>query len=78
MDQISRPLDFLNNCKGKKVEIITKENKKVNGTLLSFDIYINLVLKDAELVDDEFHEIKENIFIKGDDVCFVYQKGKKK
>jgi len=78
MEQQARPLDLLNNCKGKKVEVLTKDNKKIKGTLLSFDMYINLVLKNAELLDEEFHEIKENIFIKGDDVSLIYQEVKKK
>ena len=41
---IERPLDLLNNSKGKEVLVHLKGDKQVVGTLLAFDIHINLVL----------------------------------
>ena len=40
---IERPLDLLNNAKGKEVLVYLKGDKQFAGTLLAFDIHINLV-----------------------------------
>lgn len=43
---IERPLDMLNQLRGKKAKIEIKGRKdEVEGTLLAFDIHINLVLE---------------------------------
>ena len=43
-----RPLDALNEARNKRVIIDLKNNKQLIGTLKAFDIYINIVLDDAE------------------------------
>ena len=53
---IDRPLDFLNELKNSLICVNTKDGKKAEGTLLAFDIHINLVIK----------EKKGNKFIRGD------------
>jgi small nuclear ribonucleoprotein (snRNP)-like protein len=55
---IDRPLDMLNNLKGQKVTVELKgRDKPLEGTLLAFDIHLNLVV---ELKD------KKSKFIRGD------------
>ena len=47
-EEASRPLDALNQAKGKRVIVELKNNKTFVGTLNAFDIHINVVLEDAE------------------------------
>ncbi len=49
---IERPLDLLNTSKGKEVLVHLKGDKFFVGTLLAFDIHINLVLDNVK----EMHE----------------------
>ncbi len=69
---IERPLDLLNESKGKEILIQLKNEKQLVGTLLAFDIHINIVLDNSkELVNNE---IKRNIgltFIRGDTIIFI-------
>lgn len=69
---IERPLDVLNNSKGKDVLVQLKNNRQMVGTLLAFDIHINVVLDNArEIVDGED---KRNIgltFLRGDTIIFI-------
>lgn len=58
---IERPLDFLNQCKGKQILVKLNNGRDVSGTLLAFDIHINLVMETN----------KELGFIRGDNVVFV-------
>lgn len=62
---VERPLDLLNELKGKEVKVIFKTGKEIVGTLMNFDIHINLVLDNAEETNTGL------IFIKGDDVSIV-------
>ena len=50
---IERPLDLLNNSKGKEVLVHLKGDKQFVGTLLAFDIHINLVLDNIKEMQDE-------------------------
>ena len=69
---IERPLDVLNNAKGKEVLVQLKNNRQMVGTLLAFDIHINLVLDNAkEIIDGEE---KRNVglpFLRGDAIVFI-------
>lgn len=70
--EIERPLDFLNQKRGKFVLIRLKDQTEVEGFLVAFDIYINLVVKDAKAYSMNDDLIKsEMIFIKGDNVISV-------
>jgi small nuclear ribonucleoprotein len=69
---IERPLDLLNNAKNKEVLVHLKGDKQFVGTLLAFDIHINLVLDNTKEMQD--HEIKRNIgltFLRGDTIIFI-------
>lgn len=46
---IERPLDFLNELKSKKVIVVKKgSNPDIEGTLIAFDIHINLVVETSD------------------------------
>ncbi len=72
VDGIERPLDVLNNAKGKEVLIQLKNNKQMVGTLLAFDIHINIVLNNAkEIVDGENKRSLGLTFLRGDTIIFI-------
>lgn len=69
---IERPLDLLNKSKGKEVLIQLKGDKQFVGTLLAFDMHINLALDNAREVENG--EIKKKIgltFLRGDTIIFI-------
>jgi small nuclear ribonucleoprotein len=69
---IERPLDLLNNSKGKEVLVQLKGDKQFVGTLLAFDIHINLVMDNVKEMDNG--EIKRNYgltFLRGDTIIFI-------
>jgi small nuclear ribonucleoprotein len=69
---IERPLDLLNNAKNKEVLVHLKGDKQFVGTLLAFDIHINLVLDNTKEMQD--NEIKRSIgltFLRGDTIIFI-------
>ena len=69
---IERPLDLLNNSKGKEVLVHLKGNKQFVGTLLAFDIHINLVLDNIKEIQD--NEVKKNLgltFLRADTIIFI-------
>jgi len=69
---IERPLDLLNSSKGKEVLVQLKNDKQLVGTLLAFDIHINIVLDNAKEMDDG--EVKRSLgltFLRGDTIIFI-------
>jgi len=69
---IERPLDLLNNSKNKEVLVSLKGDKQFVGTLLAFDIHINLVLDNTKEMQNG--EVKRNIgltFLRGDTIIFI-------
>jgi len=69
---IERPLDVLNNAKGKEVLVQLKNNRQMVGTLLAFDIHINIVLDNAkEMQDDEARRNMGLTFLRGDTIIFI-------
>ena len=69
---IERPLDVLNNAKGKEVLIQLKNNRQMVGTLLAFDIHINIVLDNAkEISDNETKRSMGLTFLRGDTIIFI-------
>ena len=69
---IERPLDLLNNSKGKEILVQLKNDKQIVGTLLAFDIHINIVVDNARELEN--NEVKRNIgltFLRGDTIIFI-------
>lgn len=69
---IERPLDLLNQSKGKEILVQLKNEKQLVGTLLAFDIHINIVLDNTKEIQGG--EIKRSIgltFLRGDTIIFI-------
>jgi len=69
---IERPLDMLNHSKGKEILVQLKNEKQIVGSLLAFDIHINVVLDNAKELQN--NEVKRNLgltFVRGDTIIFV-------
>jgi len=72
VNKIERPLDVLNNAKGKEVLVQLKNNKQIVGTLLAFDIHINVVVDNAREIENG--ENKRNVgltFLRGDTIIYI-------
>lgn len=63
--KVERPLDLLNEMKGKKMKVILKSDKEITGTLVTWDIHINLVLDNVKNSETGM------MFIKGDEVSAI-------
>ncbi len=69
---IERPLDMLNASKGKEILLQLKNDKQVVGTLVAFDIHINLVLDNArELENNEMKKKLGLAFVRGDTIIYI-------
>jgi len=67
-----RPLDALNQSRGKRVLVELKNGKQYRGTLKAFDIHINTVLEDAEeLIDNEVKRKIGKLFLRGDTIILI-------
>ncbi len=68
----ARPLDALNQARGKRVIVELKNNKQYVGILNAFDIHINVVLNDAEeRVDGEMKRKLGTVFVRGDTITII-------
>lgn len=72
MMEMPRPLDALNNSRGKRIIIELKNGKQYIGTLQAFDIHINVVLNDAEeRANGEITRKMGVVFIRGDTITVI-------
>lgn len=72
VNRIERPLDLLNQSKGKEVLVQLKGDKQFVGKLMAFDMHINVALDNAKEVQDG--EVKKNIgltFLRGDTIIYI-------
>jgi len=69
---IERPLDMLNQSKGKEILLQLKNDKQISGKLVAFDIHINLVLDNAKELENG--ELKRSVgltFVRGDTIIYI-------
>ncbi len=70
--ELQRPFDLLDESKGKRVMVELKSGKQIVGTLVAFDMHINVVLEDAdEMENGQTLRKLGNVFIRGDTIVFV-------
>lgn len=67
-----RPLDALNQMRGKRVLIDLKNQRQIIGNLKAFDIHINTVLEDGEEhIDGQLKRKLGRVFIRGDTIILI-------
>ncbi len=72
MVELPRPLDALNQARGKRVIVELKNKSQYVGKLNAFDIHINVVLDEAELREN--NELKKKtgtVFLRGDTIVSI-------
>ncbi|MCK4326976.1 MAG: small nuclear ribonucleoprotein [Candidatus Diapherotrites archaeon] len=67
-----RPFDFLNDSLNKTVLVRLKGSRELRGALKAFDVHMNLVLDDAEeLEDDKVLKKIGSMLVRGDNIVFI-------
>jgi len=68
----NRPLDVLNQALDHPVIVKLKGAREFRGTLIGYDMHLNLVLNDAqELIDGENTRTIGSLVVRGDNVVYV-------
>jgi small nuclear ribonucleoprotein len=62
---------LMSNSKNKTVLLRLRNNKTITGSLLDFDVHMNLSLDDAKDVTDEKPENLGKILLRGDNVLVI-------
>ncbi len=66
-----RPLDVLSRAKGKEITVALKNGETYSGKLKAFDIHLNLVIFEAELLSKEGNEKIGDMVIRGDAIVTI-------
>ena len=67
-----KPMDVLRSSIEKNVLVDVKGNRGYSGILEGYDIYMNLVIRNAgEMIGGENKGVYERILVRGDNVIFV-------
>ena len=67
-----RPFDVLNNALNNTVVIGLKGGVTIRGTMVAYDVHMNLVLEKAEILEND--EVKKGIgtvLLRGDSVVYI-------
>ena len=68
----SRPFDLLNDSIGKPVLVKLKGDRSFRGTLKAFDVHMNIVLENAEeLENNELKTKFGKVILRGDNVILI-------
>ena len=67
-DEIST---VMSNCQGKTVLLRLRNTKTVQGTLIDFDIHMNLTLDNAEDISEEKHLSLGKVLLRGDNIFAI-------
>ncbi|MEM3675660.1 MAG: LSM domain-containing protein [Thermoplasmataceae archaeon] len=67
-----KPMDVLRGSIEKSVLVDVKGNRTYSGVLEGYDVYMNLVIKNAgETIAGQTSGVFERILVRGDNVIFV-------
>lgn len=66
-----RPIDVLNDAKGKRVLIKLKRGTEISGILQAMDLHLNMWLEDAEQTDEEEKVKLGTVLVRGDNILYV-------
>ncbi|MBI2970975.1 MAG: small nuclear ribonucleoprotein [Candidatus Aenigmarchaeota archaeon] len=68
---MERPIDVLNNAKGKRVLIKLKKGTEISGILQAMDLHLNMWLENAEQISDEKKTMLGTVLVRGDNIIYV-------
>jgi small nuclear ribonucleoprotein len=68
---MDRPIDVLNNAKGKRVLIRLKKGEEISGILQALDLHLNMWLEDAEQTTNEQKVKLGTLLVRGDNIIYV-------
>ena len=68
---MERPIDVLNNDKGRRVLIQLKKGTEISGILQALDLHLNMWLEDAEQTTDDKTTKLGTVLVRGDNIIFV-------
>ncbi len=68
---MDRPIDVLNNAKGKRVLVKLKNKTEISGILQAMDLHLNMWLDDAEQITDTEKIKLGTVLVRGDNILFV-------
>ncbi|MCD6215863.1 MAG: small nuclear ribonucleoprotein [Candidatus Aenigmatarchaeota archaeon] len=66
-----RPIDVLNDAKGKRVLLRLKNKTEISGILQALDLHLNIWLDDAELTDGEEKIKLGKVLVRGDTIILA-------
>jgi small nuclear ribonucleoprotein len=67
----NRPLDLLDQGKGKRVLIKLKGGNEINGLLKAFDLHLNIWLEDADEISNDTKRKLGNVLVRGDNILVI-------
>ena len=67
-DEIST---VMTSCQGKIVLLRLRNTKTIQGTLIDFDIHMNLTLNNAEDITEEKHLNLGKVLLRGDNILAI-------
>ena len=68
---MERPIDVLNNAKGRRVLMQLKKGTEISGILQALDLHLNMWLEDAEMKNEEKSTKLGTVLVRGDNILFV-------
>lgn len=68
---MERPIDVLNNAKGKRVLIKLKKGTEISGILQAMDLHLNMWIEDAEITEAEKKTRLGTLLVRGDNIIYV-------
>lgn len=68
---MERPIDVLNNAKGKRVLIKLKRGTEISGTLQAMDLHLNMWINNAEIKENGDTTRLGTVLVRGDNILFV-------
>ncbi|MAH43268.1 small nuclear ribonucleoprotein [archaeon] len=66
-----RPIDVLNDAKGKRVLIQLKRGTEISGILQAMDLHLNMWLEEAEQSDEGENVKLGTVLVRGDNILYV-------
>ena len=67
----ARPLDALDNSKGKRIIVALKNGLEIVGMLKAFDLHLNLWLEDAERRENSKVTKLGTVVVRGDNILLA-------